>query len=174
MKTKIILLLALLMPIMAQAQRTQRILPQSNATGKSWVDVAENSSTTFTFTFPGAGLTGSGQENSYSGYLEIIVWADTISAGTIDDGDSLTVSVYPLFYDMVDLRLEQSNDADKDSIDIKNIYDWGSNHSDERYAFNVSANLPPCDGFQLNIYTGFGGKGKFRVEGRIAESARGF
>lgn len=171
---KTIILLALLVPLLAQAQRTQRILPQSNATGKSWVDVAENSSTTFTFTFPGAGLTGSGQENSYSGYLEIIVWADTISAGTIDDGDSLTVSVYPLFYDLDSQQLEQSNDADKDSLDIKNIYDWGANHSDNRYAFNVSANLPGCDGFQVNAYTGFGGKGKFRVEGRIAEMERGF
>ena len=172
---KTIILLALLVPLLVQAQRTQRILPQSNATGKSWVDVQDSSSTTFTFTFPGAGLTGSGQENSYSGYLEIIVWVDTISTGDVGDRDSLTVSVYPLYYDLIDQQLEQSNDADKDSIDIKNVYDWGTGHSDDRYSFNVSCNLPPCDGFQVNVYTGDNGAMcKIGVEGRIAEMERGF
>lgn len=172
---RIIFVLLVLFPILAMAQRTQRLLPQSNPSGKSWVDMQDSSSTTFTFTFPGAGLTGSGQENSYSGYLEVIAWVDTVSTATdsasTGDRDSLTVSIYPLFYDLIDARLERSNDTDRDSIDVKNVYNWGTNHSDARVSFNVSCNLPPCDGFQVNAYTGANGaQCKIRVEARIAES----
>lgn len=167
-KNSLIGLLAL--PLLVNAQSVQKIYPQSNPSGKSWVDVNEGSSTSFTFTFPGAGVTGSGQNNSYSGYLEITFWADTMSTGSVEDRDSLTVSAEPLFYDVNDIRLERSNDTDRDSLDIKNYYAWGTSHSDAEYSFNVSVNLPPCDGFRINVYTGTGGQGKFRCEGRIAES----
>lgn len=166
----IIAIILLVLTVTAQAQRVQKLYPQTTPNGKSWQDVNEGSTTSFRFTFPGAGVTGSGQNNSYSGYLEIVFWADTMSTGSVEDRDSLTVSVYPLFYDVNDSRLERSNDTDRDSLDLKNIYNWGTNHTDLKYAFNSTVNLPPCDGFDVNVYTGTGGQGKFRSEARIAES----
>ena len=160
----------LILPFLANAQSVQRLYPQVSPSGKSWTDVNEGTNTSFIFTFPGAGTTGSGQNNSYSGYAEIVFWADTMSTGAVEDRDFLTVSVEPLFNDVNDSRLERSNDTDRDSIDIKNYYNWGTSHSDSEYSFNVSVNLPPCDGFRINVYCGTGGQGKFRCEGRIAES----
>lgn len=150
------------------AQRTQKLCP-SNVPCNSFTAIGDSSTQLFRFYFPGSTSSGGNAGNSYSGYAEVVAWFDSAS-GTVGDRDSVWVSAYPLMFDVVSNQYERSNDADRDSIDIKNDYNWGTTHSDNRYSFNISINLPPCDAVQINAYTGTNGQCKMRTELRIAGS----
>lgn len=140
MKKLIILFLGLCSQLNAQDVYT--IFPENSNSGSKWYTIASGANTTLTYNFGGQSTT-----SKYGGYTEVVCWADTVTIA----GDSLTVSIRPLFYNKVSGNLESSADTDADSVAVKDNFDWAIG-TDSQYKFNVGANLPPCDGAQVNVY----------------------
>lgn len=153
-------LIILFLTFAAHAQ-VLRLTPTSDPNGMTFTSLSASSNTSFTFTWPGTDF-----RNEYAGYCEVVVEVDSAS-GTVGDRDSLWASIQPLFgikhISTGVFSLKPSSAADKDSIDIVNVYNWGTTDSDSKYDINATANLPPCDGARVNVYTGRNAQCKVRV-----------
>lgn len=159
---RILFFLWLSLPIITHAQQVVTLYPTANPNRKTYTAVSSGGSTSFTFYFPGTVM-----HTGYTGFCEVVAWVDSVTSGSVGDRDSLTVSIEPLMYDIVTATYQRSSHADRDSLDIVNIYAWGTTDSDSRYDFNVSGNLPACNAARVNVYAGSGGQCTIRVELRI-------
>lgn len=165
-KSSLLFILLFALPIICSAQQVTILYPTSNPTGLNWTELASSSSTSFTFIFPRTNT-----RTSYTGVVQCIVYVDTALAG-VSHRDSLTVSVEPLRYDKtLDTDgvvsagdLVRTSQADHDSIDVVNMYDWGTGDSDNTVNISAIADLPPCQGARVNVYTGLNAACRVRVE----------
>lgn len=179
MKKFIVLFLHLLIAgnLFAQVEPVNHVViplfgPDSLAFGRTKIQIAENSTATVDFIFPNLQVSHYSQTrtshhrlsaSNYSGFLTAIADIDTNSSGH-GDGDSLSVSAFPLFYNEDDSAYQEagnwftSSGSQQDSIIVVADYDWETGHADNIYSFAKFLEFPPCNGVRLKIYTGSGGQ----------------
>ncbi|MFQ5628104.1 MAG: hypothetical protein ACE5I1_05030 [bacterium] len=177
MKKTILFLLLFTSHLFAQGSPVSDVViplfgPDSLADGLDKVDIDENSSATVDIIFPNRQVTNFSAINrgwhknsasNYSGYALILADIDTTAAFTHGDGDSLSISAWPLIYNQDDSTYQEAvkwydtNNTAQDSVIVVGDFDWETNHSDASFSFIKQFNFPPCNGIRLKIYTGFGG-----------------
>lgn len=168
-KSILFAVLLFLLPVICHAQQVTILYPTGNPTGLNWTEMAASANTSFTFIFPRTNI-----RTNYTGVVQCIVYVDTALAG-VSHRDSLTVSAEPLRYDktldtdgVVSVGdLVRTTQANHDSVDVVNIYNWGTGDSDNTVNISAIADLPPCQGGRVNVYTGLNAACRIRVEFHI-------
>jgi len=161
-KSNLLFLTLFMLPVICSAQQVTMLYPTSNPTGLNWTELTAESDTFFIFLLPRTSI-----NTNYSGVVQAVAYIDTAAAG-VEDSDSLTISIEPLYFDKVENALVRSSAADRDSVDIVNLYDWGATDADSTYDISAIADLPPCQGARVNVYAGLSAACRIRVELHIS------
>lgn len=156
-------LLILLFPLQMFAQRIVYLLPlEANGSRHNFTTIGTTTDKSFEFHF-----SGSKKNNPYSGFVSVVVWADTSVSGALPS--AVMVSADPMFYDAVSDAWEVVA-GQLDSLDIEDSFNFATNHSDNVYSISKALNILGADGLRVNIdNTHASLTGIFRVELRMAE-----
>jgi len=160
------ILLFLLVATPVFSQKIVSLIPLE-AKGNRFTETTIGTATLKTFEFH---FSGRKDRNPYSGFVSVVVWADTSVSGALPT--TVTVSASPMFYDAVSDAWEVSAQR-TDSLDVEDAFNISTSHSDNVYSVSKALNILGADGLKVYIYNTHATLTMVaRVELRLAEDSR--
>lgn len=163
---KWIWLFLIVLPLHAQ-ENTLTIWASQDDYKAQWTEIAAGGSVTHDFIF-----SQRFERHGYAGFSAYYAWVDT-AAGGAGARDSLKIDAYVLVYDKLSGQHEIGTPAllvsGKDSINVAQYINWGTNHSDDKFTISKVLNVQSADGIRV-ITSNAGAALKFRDEIKFSNS----